>query len=185
MSEDAVRSQVERARAGDRDAFGEIYEIYRTDVYRLCRRLLGDEVAAEDAVGETFARVRGRLGGYEASRPFRSWLLGVAAHHCVDLLRRRSAEQRIFEDRGVDPSDLADRGPSPLREMIRAEERDAVLAAVEALPLKYRLPLVLRHFAELDYQAIGGILGVSRNQVGTLLFRAKRRLRTDLGGRVR
>jgi RNA polymerase sigma-70 factor (ECF subfamily) len=181
MSEDAVRSQIERARAGDRDAFGEIYDIYRTDVYRLCRRLLGDEVAAEDAVGETFVRVRGRLVSYEASRPFRSWLLGVAAHYCVDLLRRRSTEQRIFEDHGAD---LADQGPSPLRTMIRAEERHAVLAAVEALPPKYRLPLVLRHFAELDYQAIGEILGVSRNQVGTLLFRAKQRLRSDLGGRV-
>jgi len=62
--------------------------------------------------------------------------------------------------------------------------RAAVLAAIDALPLKYRSPLVLRHFADLDYDAIGGLLGISRNQVGTLLFRAKRRLRADLGGRT-
>ena len=116
------------------------------------------------------------------SRPFRPWLFGVAAHHCVDQLRRRTTEQRIFEQRGVDPTDLAAPGPSPLREVIRTEERAAVLAAIDSLPTKYRLPIVLRHFAELDYDAIGEVLDVSRNQVGTLLFRAKRRLRKDLAG---
>jgi len=184
VSEDAGRAGIERARAGDREALGEIFRAYRLDVRRLCRRLLGDEVAAEDAVGEAFLRAQERLASYDESRPFRSWLLGIAAHHCIDLLRRRSAEKRIFEDRGVDPAEFADRGPSPLRAIMRAEERAAVLTAIDALPPKYRLPLVLRHFAELDYEAIGELLGVSRNQVGTLLFRAKRRLRADLGGRM-
>ena len=49
----------------------------------------------------------------------------------------------------------------------------------------YRVPLVLRHFADLDYAAIAELLGVSRNQVGTLLLRARRRLRTALGGEAR
>ena len=183
MDEDAGRAGIERARSGDSEAFGAAFRLYQPDVRRLCRRLLGDEAAAEDAVGEAFLRAQQRLASYDESRPFRSWLFGIAAHHCVDLLRRRSAEKRLFEDRGVDPADLADRGPSPLHEVMRAEERAAVLTAIDALPLKYRLPLVLRHFADLDYAAIGELLGVSRNQVGTLVFRAKRRLRSDLGGR--
>lgn len=182
MDEDAGRGGIERARAGDSEAFGAVFRLYRPEVRRLCRRLLGDEAAAEDAVGEAFLRAQERLAGYDESRPFHSWLLGIAAHHCIDLLRRRSAEKRLFEDRGVDPADLPDRGPSPLHEAMRAEERAAVLAAIDALPVKYRLPLVLRHFADLNYDAIGGLLDISRNQVGTLLFRAKRRLRADLGG---
>jgi RNA polymerase sigma-70 factor (ECF subfamily) len=184
VNEDAGRAGIERARSGDSEAFGAVFRAYRPDVLRLCRRILGDEVAAEDAVGEAFLRAQERLAGYDESRPFRSWLLGIAAHHCIDLLRRRSAEKRLFEERGVDPADLANRGPSPLQEVMRDEERAAVLAAIDALPLKYRSPLVLRHFADLDYDAIGGLLGISRNQVGTLLFRAKRRLRADLGGRT-
>jgi RNA polymerase sigma-70 factor (ECF subfamily) len=182
VSEDAGRSGVARARSGDPEAFGEVFRAYRPEVGRLCQRILGDQAAAEDAVGEAFLRAQERLDSYDESRPFRSWLLGIAAHHCIDLLRRRSAEKRLFEDRGLDPADLADRGPSPLHQVVRAEERAAVLAAIDALPVKYRLPLVLRHFADLDYEAIGGLLGISRNQVGTLLFRAKRRLRADLGG---
>jgi RNA polymerase sigma-70 factor (ECF subfamily) len=184
VNEDAGRAEIERARSGDPDAFGAVFHAYRPDVHRLCRRILGDEAAAEDAVAEAFLRAKERIASYDAGRPFRSWLLGIAAHHCIDLLRRRSTEKRLFEDRGVDPAELADRGPSPLHEVMRAEERVAVLAAVDALSPKYRLPLVLRHFADLDYDAIGELLGISRNQVGTLLFRAKRRLRADLGGRT-
>jgi RNA polymerase sigma factor (sigma-70 family) len=55
------------------------------------------------------------------------------------------------------------------------------LSGIDALPVKYRLPLVLRHFAELDYDAIAELLGTSRNQVGSLLFRARQRLRIALG----
>jgi RNA polymerase sigma-70 factor (ECF subfamily) len=184
VNEDAGRAEIERARSGDPEAFGAVFHVYRPDVRRLCRRILGDAAAAEDAVAEAFLRAQDRIASYDAGRPFRSWLLGIAAHHCIDLLRRRSTEKRIFEDRGVDPAELADRGPSPLHEVMRAEERAAILAAVDALETKYRLPLVLRHFADLDYDAIGELLGISRNQVGTLLFRAKRRLRADLGGRM-
>jgi RNA polymerase sigma-70 factor (ECF subfamily) len=57
-----------------------------------------------------------------------------------------------------------------------------VLEAIDALPLHYRLPLVLRYFHELDYEGIAEVLNLSRSQVGTLLFRAKRRLRLELSG---
>jgi RNA polymerase sigma-70 factor (ECF subfamily) len=184
VSDEAGRAEIERARSGDPEALGAVFHVYRPDVRRLCRRILGDEAAAEDAVAEAFLRAQARIAGYDAGRPFHSWLLAIAAHHCIDLLRRRSTEKRLFEDRGVDPAELADRGPSPLQQIMRAEERTAVLAAVDALAPKYRLPIVLRHFADLDYDAIGELLGISRNQVGTLLFRAKRRLRADLGGRT-
>ena len=76
--------------------------------------------------------------------------------------------------------DLAAPGPSPLRQAVRAEERESVVRAIESLPEKYRLPLVLRYFSDLDYEGMAGLLGVTRNQVGTLLFRAKRRLRETL-----
>jgi RNA polymerase sigma factor (sigma-70 family) len=68
-----------------------------------------------------------------------------------------------------------------LTRLIRAEQREALDTAIDLLPRKYRLPLVLRYFSELDYGAIAEVLGVRRNQVGTLLFRAKRRLREQLG----
>ena len=149
---------------------------------RLCRRMLGDATSAEDAVSETFLRAQRAVESYDATRPVRGWLLGIAAHYCIDVVRRRSTEKRLFNDTGTDPADLADRGPSPLARVMRAEERQALLRAIDELPTKYRLPLVLRHFAELDYEAIAGLLATSKGQVGTLLFRARQRLRATLEG---
>ena len=56
------------------------------------------------------------------------------------------------------------------------------MAELDGLPSRYRAPLALRYFAELSYDEIADILGVTRGQVGTLLFRAKARLRTRLAG---
>jgi RNA polymerase sigma-70 factor (ECF subfamily) len=164
------------------DALGQVFLDHERDVQRLCRRMLGDAAAAQDAAGETFVRAQQSLAGYDESRPMRPWLLGIAANLCIDLIRRRGTEAHIFDDAGADPEALADRALSPLGHLLHAEERAALLSGIDALPVKYRLPLVLRHFAELDYDAIAELLGTSRNQVGSLLFRARQRLRIALGG---
>jgi RNA polymerase sigma-70 factor (ECF subfamily) len=120
--------------------------------------------------------VRAALDQYDPAQPFRRWVLAIGAHHCVDGLRRRSREARLFE-----PDDAAEGaeapGLSPLASVLHDEQRRALVAAVDALPERYRAPLVLRYFADLDYETIGGVLGVTKQQVATLLFRAKARLR--------
>lgn len=180
MDEVAIRSWIDRARAGDADAFAALFRCFRPDVERLCARLLGSADEAEDAASEAFLRSHGALDGYDSARPFRPWLLGIAAHHCVDRLRRRSTERRLFDVGELDPERFAAAGPSPLQQRLDADARRVVLAAIGALPDRYRVPLALRYYAELDYDAIGELLEVSRNQVATLLFRAKGRLRDAL-----
>ena len=167
--------------ASDEPSFEALFREHEAAVQRHCRRLLGDE-ADRDATQEVFLRARRGFASWDPERPFRPWLLTVAGNHCIDQLRRRSRETRIFDHRDLDPADLLDPGPSPLRLSLRSEERGHLLDALDGLPQKYRLPLVLRYFQELDYDAIGDVLGVSRGQVGTLLFRAKRLLRQALDG---
>ncbi len=177
---DAIRRVVDEARSGDTNAFALLFSSYESDVKRLCRRMLGSGPTAEDAASEVFLRARRGIGSYDPARPFRPWLLAIAGHHCIDQLRRRSSEARLFDSSDLEPEDLAAPGPSPLTRLIRAEQREALDTAIDLLPHKYRLPLVLRYFSELEYGAIAELLGVRRNQVGTLLFRAKRRLREQL-----
>ena len=164
----------------DGAAFAQLFQGCEREVARLCRRILGDETAAEDAAGELFLRARRGFSSYDPARPFRPWLLRIASNVCIDELRRRGREERLFDARDLEPGDLSDGGPSPLGRVSLLEDRQRVVRALDALPLKYRLPLVLRFFNELDYDAIAQTLAVTRNQVGTLLFRAKRRLRDEL-----
>lgn len=183
VSRNSASVEPDRSPPGEPEDFAELFHRHQIDVSRVCRRMLRgilDDSAEEDASGEVFLRARRALASYDPERPFRPWLLGIAGNYCVDLLRRRAKELRLFDERDLSDGDLADPGPSPLRRLIRAEEQASLLEALDELSPKYRLPLVLRHFSELDYASIAEILGVTHGQVGSLLFRAKRQLRSRL-----
>jgi RNA polymerase sigma-70 factor (ECF subfamily) len=185
LDEASVRTLVARAREGDGDAFGELFRAFESDVQRLCRRLLGNREDAEDATHETFLRAGRHLDRYSPARPFRPWLLAIASHHALDRLRRRGTERRIFADGELAAEEVAAPGPSPLQRELDEALRRQVLEALDALPDRYRAPLVLRYYADLDFAEIAELLEVSRNQVATLLFRARRRVREALDGGTR
>lgn len=139
---------VERAGCGDEEAFGELYVELRERVFGLCQRLLGRREAAGDATSEVFLRARRAMRTYDRALPFSRWILSIASHYCVDQLRRHGLEERLFE-RG-EPNDnwAATTGvsPSPLGELLTCEHRGAVRSAVEKLPERYRLPVILRYY---------------------------------------
>lgn len=179
MDEREIRVCVARARSGDPEGFADLFGAFEADVTRLCRRMLGGRDEAQDAGSEAFLRAQRAFDQYKDAQPFRSWLLAIAAHHCVDRIRRRSREARIFE-----PEEAGDRvgglAPSPLDRVIRIEEGDRLRRAIEGLSDRYRVPVVMRYFADLDYGDIAETLEVSRAQVATLLFRGRRQLRAAL-----
>jgi RNA polymerase sigma-70 factor (ECF subfamily) len=171
-----------RVALGDREAFATLYGAHAEPVARLCRRLLGSEEEAQDARSEVFLRAREAIASYDPRRPFRSWLLAIASHHCIDRLRRRALEGRLFAPAELAEDTLPESGPTPLGSALLRERRDQLLAALDALAPRQRAPLVLRYFAELAYDEIAVLLGVSTRDVGVLLFRAKLRLREELAG---
>ncbi|HEY7515478.1 MAG TPA: sigma-70 family RNA polymerase sigma factor [Vicinamibacteria bacterium] len=169
---------LEEARRGDGEALGELYRRFSRRVMGLCLHLLASREDAEDAMSEVFFRMREALRRYDGSRPFGPWLYGVATNHCIDRLRRRSREERLF---GPDPGgEGLEAAPSPLADLITEERRRAVVLAIAALPERYRVPLVLRYYAEMSYAEIGDRLALTREQVAVGLFRAKGHLRRSL-----
>ena len=86
------------ARAGDQSAFGRLVIAYQTPVYNLAYRMLGNAAEAEEAAQETFLRAYTHLRSYDPQRPFRSWLLSIASHYCIDRLRRRRITWLPLED---------------------------------------------------------------------------------------
>src|SRR5262249_20276991 len=87
---------LERARQGDGEAGAELYRRFAPRVGGLGRHLWAPPAAAEAAASEVFARLRRALPSYDPAQPFARWLLAVTSHHCVDLLRRRRLESRLF-----------------------------------------------------------------------------------------
>jgi RNA polymerase sigma-70 factor (ECF subfamily) len=178
MEDGALEGVVQQARSGEPDAFAELYRLYASRVRGLCRYLLGSATAAEDATSEVFLRVQRAMNTYDPTIPFQRWLLSIASHYCIDQLRRGRLEQRLFQAEDPEASEPAAPGEaSPLRDVLAAEERERVRAAIEALAPKYRSVLALRYYLELDYNQIATELGLTRSHVAILLFRAKKELR--------
>ena len=175
-----MKTPVEPTTPFDRD-FDEIYKTHYRRVFSLCRYLLNSFDAAEDAAHEVFVRAKRKLSTYDPSLPFSSWLSGIASNYCIDLLRRRTTEKRIFDPEGSDGPDPPAGGLTPLGELIAAERGHEVRHALSQLPEKYRVPLVLVYYNEMSYDEIAAALGLVRNHVATLIFRGKEQLRQKLG----
>jgi RNA polymerase sigma-70 factor (ECF subfamily) len=180
MEVGALDAVLRQARAGDDAAFAQLFQAYRRRVFGLCRYLLGSTDAAEDAASEVFLRAHKAMSSYDTALPFDRWLLSIASHLCIDNLRRRRVERRLFAPPEAEQPEPPGPSLSPLAELLGSERRRAVRAALGALPEQYRLPLTLRYYSELSYEQIAAVLGLSRNNVATLIFRGKKELRRRL-----
>src|ERR1043165_7279335 len=108
---------VARARAGDAEAWGELYREHAPAIFRFCRRALPTREDAEDATMEIFMKLRDKLNQYDETRAFSAWLYKVAAYHCWDLLRRRKIRQDK-ETEDLENVPLVHPDPSQLDRMI-------------------------------------------------------------------
>src|ERR1051325_4130426 len=184
MDDAALKVLLQRAGVNDASAVADLYREFRPRVLGLCRYLLGSREEAEDAASEIFLRLQKAMKTYDASLPFPRWLLSITSHYCVDLLRKRRVEQRVFAPSDPDLPEPSSAGVSPLQELLSSEARDTVQAAIESLGERYRLPLVLRYYNDLSYGEIAATLGLTRANVAVLIFRAKQELRAKLAERA-
>ncbi|MFT5208712.1 MAG: RNA polymerase sigma-70 factor (ECF subfamily) [Flavobacterium sp.] len=161
-------------------AFEILYKEYFVRVFGLCRRLLNSALLAEDATQETFMRAFRSFSKYDSSQPFWYWIASIANHYCIDLLRKRSKTQQLFGDEQSELEQIESPGPHALTAIIDSEDSKTLNAALNDMPDKYRVPLVLAYFSELSYEEIASELCLSRNHVGVLLLRGKQHLRSRL-----
>lgn len=178
-SQEEVAGTLARARSGNSEAWGELYRQYGPAIFRFCRRALPTREDAEDATSEIFVKLREKLGQYDAQRPFSAWLYKVAANHCWDSLRRRRTRQDL-ETGEVDTLPLEHPDPSQLEQVVTEHDNKQVRAALETLPDRARMALVLRYYSDMNYDEIADALKVRRAFVGVLLLRARHQLREAL-----
>ncbi len=165
--------------SSERD-FSDIYREYHRRILNLCAYLLNSRDAAEDAANEVFMRIQHKFETYDPALSFSNWILKIASNYCIDILRRRGIEKRLF---GVDASEIPDpasKRPGPLSALLSSEQGKTVRRALCSLPERLRVPLVLAYYNEFSYDQIAAILHIPRNTVATLLFRGKQQLRKKL-----
>jgi RNA polymerase sigma-70 factor, ECF subfamily len=148
-------------------------ERYR-DLYGLGYRLLGDHGEAEDVVQETFLKLDGHPVLERPDEEVAAWLRRVCLNTAYNRLRgqRRATERLDRAGRAERVDDEADAGASPLLDVLRAEQQQAVRRALASLPERQRACLLLRH-AGYSYAEIAATLDLAVGSVGVLLARGE------------
>jgi RNA polymerase sigma-70 factor, ECF subfamily len=178
---------ITQAQQGNDEAFTHLVEQYQTPVFNLCYRMLGEPESAEDAAQESFLRVYQNISRYDRQRPFATWLLSIAAHYCIDRLRRKKFNiisldaERDDEERPMEFPD-AD-APNPEREAVHREEQAALQAVLQQLDATDRAAIVFRYWYDFSEIEIAQSLSLTVSAVKSRLHRARkeiaRRLQAD------
>jgi len=165
---------VARARAGDNRAFSRLVETYQTPVYNLCYRVLGNPHDAEEAAQESFLRAYTKLGSYDPARPFKTWLLSIAHHYCIDRLRRRRLNFLSLDDEpALDTAAWRSTSPTPDELALRHEREGDMQTMLNTLPSKDRSALVMRYWYDLSYEEIAAATETTVSAVKSRLHRAR------------
>jgi RNA polymerase sigma-70 factor (ECF subfamily) len=170
------RERIELILQGDQDAFTDLVTDYQRPVYNLTYRMLGDAAEAEDAAQEAFIRAYHHLDRYDPARPFRTWLLSIASHYCIDLIRKRRLNWLSLDDLlpAQIMSALEHRSIEAL--VIDGERLESVQCLLALLKPDERAIIVLRYWNDLSYEEIADALRTNVGVVKSRLFRARQSL---------
>lgn len=184
---------VSRLQAGDASAFDEVVARYKNRifnfVYRMCRR----REAAEDITQEVFVRVFVQARAIRRDSSFASWLYRVAGNLCIDEHRKtqtrkavvsRSLDQPLETESGSLEMEVPDVSAEPERELLRGELGRKVQDAIDSLPDKLRIALLLNDQEGLSYEEIARVLNVPVGTVKSRLFNARMALKDTLADYV-
>lgn len=171
------RLWLQRARKGDKEAFGRLVEAYQGPVYNLAYRMLNNAREAEEAAQESFIRAYTRLDSYDPEHKFSTWMLSITSNYCIDLIRKRRAVMlSIDEPLPNHPALMSEREAGPEAQAIQSEEQQLVQQLLQQLPEDYRQAVVLRYWHEHSYEEIAEIMQTSVSAIKSRLFRARRQM---------
>jgi len=167
---------VERCRAGDAEAFREIFRQYRSEVARLVHRMLGRSADLEDIVQEVFLQVHRSIRDFQGKARFSTWLYRVTVN--VVLMHRRAAKSRPVFSVAPDGLVPADARALPDDQVARLRRGRAFYRLLDRLSDKKRTVFVLHELEGMAPSEIAKVVGAPVLTVRTRLFYARRELLT-------
>jgi len=180
---------IREAQAGSRAAFDALVRQHDQAVLRLALHLTGSEQDAQDIHQEAFLKAYKSLGNFRFECSFYTWIYRIVTNLCLDLMRRRKArreEQAVMIDAAGGEMDLlvnvSDNraGANPDRELERKQLGRHIMAALEKLTPRERMVFELKHFQGLRLRTIGEMLNTTEETAKNTLFRATKKLRSNL-----
>ena len=169
MADFDERELIERCRAGDDSAFGELVDRYKNLVYAMVCRMVPDRSQADDLAQDVFVKVHRGLPYFRGDARLSTWIYRIVSNVCLQARATGRREPlRVAEtvERGANDASFAE-----------LELRDRLEKAMEQLPENYRLLIAAHYLQGVQYEALAETLNIPVGTVKTHLYRAKKRLR--------
>ena len=171
---------IDRALAGDSDAFAEIVSRYHRAVFSIAYRMTGSRAEAEDLCQDVFLRAYRSLDRFDRSLPFAPWLRRIASNAALNHLRHRAVARGAVSDAEGAEQDVPDRAAGPEERASSGETAERLGRALALLPPNQRLAFTLKYVEGLTAEEIAEAMEAPRNTVKTWLLRAREALRKEL-----
>ena len=170
--EASLETLAQQAKAGDRDAFSQLYDLLARDIYRFALVMTREKGSAEDIVSETFIRLWRRIDAYQGGN-LRSYVFTIARNCTIDTLRKRKHEAYSI----ADENELAGDGKSPLDTAVQSEQEKLLYKALLQLSDRHREVVALRFFESMSVKEVAELLECSESSVKITQHRALKKLR--------
>lgn len=165
--------------ADHHQAFDLLFRHYYNQICNFTRRYMRNDEMARDITQSVFLQLYLSFPMLHVDRSLKGWLYQVTRHRCLDQLRRKHAIpfsqlEDIDDGEGHSPLDfLQDPDPLPEARAEGQENQSLIRKAIEELPPKYRMIVLLRYDKQLSFGAIGNNLHIPENTTKTYFYRAK------------
>ena len=177
----------------DKRAFDQLIHRHSRKVFNLCFRFLGNYDDADDCAQEVFIKVHGSLRKFKFESNFSTWLYRVTVNTCKNKLgsleyRMRFRKIGLTQEKDMNNKkpgmEISDNSYSPVSVLKRKEISSLIQKAVNKLPLRQKLVVVLRDMEGRSYREITEITGFKSGTVKSVLSRARQKLRIMLQGKI-
>jgi RNA polymerase sigma-70 factor (ECF subfamily) len=163
------------------DLFDNVYESLYPTLFRIAYRITGSDTKAEDLCHEAFIKYWQREAPLPDIEQTKYWLIRVLKNISLNYEKKRSREQRAY---GRLHKDAPQFSKATEQEFFKEQTRSVVQQALNKLPTKMRMVLVLKEYGDLNYKEIANILGTSEGNIKVRAFRARERLAQLLDGEI-
>jgi len=185
-----VRGLVERGAMDEaRDRFAELVIIHQRRASRIAYQYLRDVAEADEAVQDAFVKVFSRITSYREAWPFEVWFTRILINGCLDRRKARTRRDRWSVGGGISAANearasMARPEGDPERQALARERRARLAAAIDRLDGRQRTVFMLCHFGDCTPREVSAMTGLNESTVRVHLFRAARKLRGLLGGKL-
>jgi RNA polymerase sigma-70 factor (ECF subfamily) len=177
---------VERAKAGDAEAFSRLVDKYERKIFRLAKHITQNDEDAEDVLQESFLKAYSNLDNFQMQSKFYTWLVRIAVNEALMKLRKRKSDRSVSLDEPHETEEdtvtreIAVWDDDPEKKFSRDELHDILQKAVDQLKPAFRTVFVLRDIEEMSTEETAEALGISIPAVKSRLLRARLQLREKL-----